>query len=71
MKDRTQEIIWELENELNTLDNAYVVGDYELTLSNLGMDVRKMNQDQLREGYKKVVMRIFEIQSLLNVDNSN
>lgn len=71
MKNKEQEIIWQLENELNTLDNAYVVGDYELTLSNLGMDVRKMNQDQLKQGYKKVVMRIFEIQSLLNVDNSN
>lgn len=70
MIDKTQELIWELQNELNTLDNAYVVGDYKLTLSNLGMNVRDMNEDQLKQGYKKVVMRIFEIQSLLNVDNS-
>lgn len=70
MKDKTQEIIWKLESELLKLDEAYVIGDYELTLNNLGMDVRKMNQDQLREEYKKVAMRIFEIQSLLNVDNS-
>jgi uncharacterized metal-binding protein len=71
MIDKTQELIWELQNELNTLDNAYVVGDYKLTLSNLGMNVQNMNEDQLKQEYKKVVMRIFEIQSLLNVDNSN
>lgn len=71
MKDKEQELIWELQNELNILDNAYVVGDYKLTLSNLGMNVQNMNEDQLKQGYKKVVMRIFEIQSLLNVDNSN
>lgn len=71
MIDKTQELIWELQNELNTLDNAYVVGDYKLTLSNLGMNVRDMSEDQLKQEYKKVVMRIFEIQSLLNVDNSN
>lgn len=70
MIDKEQELIMNLESELFKLDEAYVVGDYRLTLSNLGMNVRNMNEDQLKQAYKKVVMRIFEIQSLLNVDNN-
>lgn len=71
MKDKAQELIWDLESELANLDEAYVAGYEEITLANLGFDVYKMTSKQIMTEYKKVINRIFEIQSLLNVQNQN
>jgi len=71
MVDTAQEQIMLLESELLKLDNAYVVGDHKLTLRNLGYDVSQLTQDEIDEEYFKVAKRIYEIQSLLNVQNQN
>lgn len=71
MVDTTFERISELESELLKLDYAYVVGDHKLTLRNLGYDVSQLTQEEIDEEYFKVAKRIYEIQSLLNVQNQN
>lgn len=71
MKDKAQELIWNLESELAKLDEAYVAGYEEITLANLGYEVYKMTSKEIMTEYKKVINRIFEIQSLLNVQNQN
>jgi len=71
MIDKEQELIMGLESELLKLDEAYVVGDHKLTLRNLGYDVSQLTQKEIDHEYYKVAKRIFEIQSLLNVQNQN
>lgn len=71
MKDKAQELIWDLESELAKLDEAYVAGYEEITLANLGYEVYRMTSKEIMTEYKKVINRIFEIQSLLNVQNQN
>lgn len=71
MIDKTQVLIWGLESELLKLDEAYVAGDHKLTLRNLGYDVSQLNQEEIDYEYYKVAKRIYEIQSLLNVQNQN
>lgn len=71
MKDKAQELIWNLESELAKLDEAYVAGYEEITLANLGYEVYRMTSKEIMTEYKKVINRIFEIQSLLNVQNQN
>lgn len=70
MKDKAQELIWDLESELAKLDEAYVAGYEEITLANLGYKVYGMTSKEIMTEYKKIVDRIFEIQSLLNIDNN-
>lgn len=69
MRDKQFEIFAELQAELIRLDEAYVVGNPKLTLSNLRYDVNNMTERELDEGYFKVAKRIYEIQSQLNQDN--
>lgn len=71
MKDKAQELIWNLESELAKLDEAYVAGYEEITLANLGYEVYRMTSKEIMTEYEKVINRIFEIQSLLNVQNQN
>lgn len=71
MIDKEQELIMDLESELLKLDEAYIVGDHKLTLRNLGYDVSQLTQQEIDYEYYKVAKRIFEIQSLLNVQNQN
>ena len=59
----------DLQTELTKLDYAYHVGSPEITLKNLGIDTSGMTSEQLEEEYIRVAKRIYEIQSLLNIDN--
>lgn len=69
MIDTTFERISELELELLKLDTAYHVGSPERTLINLGVDVSGMTKEDMFKEYVRIADRIFEIQSILNVDN--
>lgn len=69
MLDKLFEQFSELKLELMKLDNAYVVGNPFLTLTNLGYPINQMSEQEQIENYIKVAKRIYEIQSLLNQDN--
>lgn len=70
MIDKDQELQMDINQEYMKLNEAYVVGDEVLTLTNLGIDISKLNERELKDEYLKVVERIRSVTNLL-VKNFN